>query len=158
MSQCDEDRSIYNGHFEIEIVIDRPLQDVWSQFVNIPSWVISHDIEQVSGQPGCVGSVMRVYLRGAKEEGCHYSKLIKLVPGRQWLLKTYSEKGDAYQMTGFDDGRLVAMEGKTKAVFNLYIEIKGEAVAADPSAINLDASRETMVKNLSNLKQILEGR
>src|SRR6266702_1276 len=159
MSQCDEDRSVYNGHFELEVLIDRPVEEVWPQFIDIPSWVTSHDIETVYGTPGTVGSITRVSFKKAKEQGFplahhHYCKLIKVVPERQWILKTYPERGGSYgmQMTGFDDGRLVAIDGKTKAIFNVFIEIRSEAVAKDPASMNMDISREGMVKNLNNLK------
>src|SRR6266702_2180424 len=97
MSQCDEDRSVYNGHFELEVLIDRPVEEVWPQFIDIPSWVTSHDIETVYGTPGTVGSITRVSFKKAKEQGFplahhHYCKLIKVVPERQWILKTYPER------------------------------------------------------------------
>jgi len=165
MSQHDEDPTIYNGHFEVEVLIDRPVQQVWKAFLDIGSWVTSHDIETLHGTPGTVGSITRVSFKKAKEQGVplphyHYCKLIKVVPEQQWILKTYSEEGGSYgmQMTAFDDGRLIAAGSQTRATFNIFAEIRSEAVAKDPSAMNLDVSREGMLKNLQNLKRMVESR
>jgi hypothetical protein len=167
MSQCneDEDCSVYNGHFEVEVLINRPVGQVWKQFLDVSSWVISHDIENASGVPGTLGSITRVSPKNAKEQRLppapyHYCKIIKLVPERQYVLKTYPEKGGSYGMhsISFDDTRFVAIDGKTKVTFSIFFEVKSEAVAKDPAAINVDASREGMVKNLNKLKQIVESR
>lgn len=167
MSPFDEDLSIRNGHYDIEIVIDRPIAQVWKQFLDIRSWVTSHDIEHIYGEPGTVGSITRVSFKGAKAEALprphhHYCKLITVVPEKRWLLKTYSEKGGSYGfgLRGFDDGQLFAMGDKTRVTFNLYIEYQSETFAKDTTldleASRNDVSRDGMVKNLENLKLILE--
>src|SRR6185437_4411931 len=158
MTQYDEDPTVYNGHFELEVLIDRPVEQVWAQFFDIPSWVLTHEIDLVSGARGTVGSITQVFSRNAREEGYHYCKLIKLVPGERWILKIYSERGDEYDFTGFDDGRLVPVDNKSKVIFNIFIEVRGESIAKDPGVMNLDISRENMMKNLNNLKQIIENR
>jgi hypothetical protein len=165
MHNCDEDRSVFSGHYEVEVLIDRPVGEVWKSFLDIGSWVTSHGIEEVSGARGTVGSITRVSFKKAKELGLplphyHYCKIIQLVPERQYVLKTYSEKGGSYgrQMTTFDDTRFVAIDGATKLTFNIYIERKGMDLKKDMGAMNLDDSREGMLKNLNNLKRIVEGR
>ena len=164
MRECDEDRSVYNGHMEVEVVIDRPVGEVWKKYLDNAAWVTTHNIENAHGLPGTLGSIMRSFSVGAKEQGYlpayyHYCKVIKLVPERHYLLKTYSEKGGSYglQMTGFDDTRFISMGGKTKVIFNFFGEMKGEAVEKDPDSMNLDESVEGMTKNLNNLKRLLEG-
>jgi hypothetical protein len=164
MNTFDEDPSTYNGHFEVDIVIDRPVKQVWKHFLNIGSWVTSHDIETIHGTPHTVGSITRVSFKKAKEFELppahhHYCKMIHLISERQWLLKTYSEKGGSYgmQMMGFDDGRVVDLGDKTKAIFGVFLEIKSEAVAKDPTGINLDVSRDGMIQNLANLKRMVES-
>src|SRR5690348_5356755 len=101
MAHTDEDASVHNGHYEVEVVIDRPLAQVWKQFLDIPSWVITHHMEYVYGEPGTEGSIARVAFKKAKEMNFplahhHYCKLIKVVPERQWIQKTYAEKGGSY--------------------------------------------------------------
>jgi hypothetical protein len=164
MSDCDEDRSIYNGHFEVEVVIHRPVAQVWHQFLDIGSWVTSHDIEEVHGERDSVGSITRCSSKAAKQLGVppphyHYCKIIKLVPERQYVLKSYAEKGGSYGMqaiTGFDDTRFIEMGNKTKVVFNIFAAMRGEAIAKDPAAMNLDPSG--MIANLNKLKHIVEIR
>lgn len=165
MSDCDEDRSVYNAHSEVEVLIDRPVAQVWKQFLNMGSWVTSHVIEEIYGARGTVGSITRVSFKGANQEGYpaphhHYCKIIKVVPERQYVLKTYSEKGGSYgvHITAFDDAHFVAKDGGTILTFSFFGEFRGERVAKDPAAINMDASREGMVKNLNTLKRIVEGR
>lgn len=165
MSYCDEDATVYNGHFEIEILIARPVAQVWRQFLDLPAWVTSHRIENASGTPHAVGSITRVTDKTAQELGYappyyHYCKIMKLIPERQYVLKTYSEKGGSYgmQMTCFDDSRFTAIDGKTKITFNLFAEIRGDFVAKDPAAMNLDDSLVGMTSNLNNLKRIAESR
>ena len=81
------------------------------------------------------------------------------MPERQYLIKTYSEKGGSYgmQMTAFDDARFVGIGGQTEIIFNLFAEAKSDAIAQDPTAMNLDDSREGMLGNLLNLKRLLES-
>src|SRR5689334_839144 len=135
MSNYDEDPSIHNGVLELEITIDRPIGQVWHQLLDIGSWVTSHTIEEVSEAKRTVGAITRVSFKRAKELGFppphyHYCKIIKLVPEQQYVLKAYSELGSSsygVQMTGFDDTRLVAVDGnKTKVIFLAYDQIKGE--------------------------------
>ena len=167
MSSFDEDLSVYSDHYEVEVLINRPISQVWKQYVDIPSWVITHRIETVSGEPGTVGSITRVAFKRAQEMGMppphyHYCKLIKLVPERRWVLKTYAEKGGSYgcqEFHTFDEGRVSAVDSQTTLVtFNLFSEIKAEAIARDPGGMNLDASRDGMQRNLENLKKVVEGR
>jgi len=164
MNHVDEDRSVYNGHFELDILIDCPVGQVWKQYLDTPSWVVSHQIERVCGSPDAVGYITRVSDIASKDQGYpppwhHYCKIIKLLPEHQYVLKTYSEKGGSYGMvmTCFDDTRLIAVDAKTHVIFNLYAEIRGDIVAKDPAAMNLDASVEGMGKNLNNLKRMMES-
>jgi hypothetical protein len=167
MSNCEEDRSVFNAHLELEVLIDRPVVQVWKQFLDIGAWVTSHDIENVYGAPGTLGSITRVSFKKAKEQGYppahhHYCKIIALVSERQYLLKTYSERGGSYglQLAAFDDARFFAIDGKTRVTFTFYGEYRGEAVMKDPASMNrsVDVSREGMLKNLENLKQMVESR
>jgi hypothetical protein len=95
----------------------------------------------------------------------HYVQFIKIVPERQFVCKTYSEKGGSYgyeRMTAFDDGRVYAVGDKTRVTFDLFIEYKSEEIAKQSAASKLDewrmdVSREGMLKNLENLKRILEA-
>jgi uncharacterized protein YndB with AHSA1/START domain len=164
VSGCDEGMSVYNGHFELEVLIERPVVQVWRQYLDMASWVTSHDIENAYGAPGTVGSITRVSSKRAKERGAppphhHYCKLIKLVPERQYVLKTYTGKDGAYgmYMIAFDDTRFLATGGQTKIIFNLFVEARSEAIAKESGTMNLDGSREGMLGNLNNLKRILEG-
>ena len=68
----------------------------------------------------------------------HYCKIIKLVPERQYVLKTYSETGGSYgwDIVAFDDARFFSIGQKTKVIFNLYIQIKCPAAATDPASLD----------------------
>jgi len=169
MTNFDEDSSVYNETYEVEVLIDRPIAQVWKQFLDIPSWVTSHHIENIYGEPGTVGSITRVSFKKAKELAMppphyHYCKLIQVLPQKQWVLKTYSERGGSYgfDMKGFDDGRVFAIADKTRVTFNLFIEYTSEVLAKQLRAANADpnlkdASRNGMQKNLENLKRIVES-
>src|SRR5579871_1368999 len=122
-----EGRSVYNGHFELEILVERPVSQVWKQYIDLPAWVTSHKIETVYGEPGAVGSVTLVTDKTAQELGYappyhHYCKIVKLVPQQQYVLKTYAEEGGSYgmDMTCFDDTRFIAVGGHTRIVFNIF--------------------------------------
>jgi len=164
MRSYDEDRSVYSGHYEVDILIDRPVRDVWKNFLDIGSWVMNFDIEEVSNPKRVLGAITRVSPKNAEETGLspplyHYCKIIKLVPERHYLLKTYSEKGGSYglQVIGFDDFRFIVKDGKTKVIFNIFAEMKGEAVVKDPESVSLESSREGMAQNLNNLKRLVES-
>jgi hypothetical protein len=129
--------------------------------------VTSHDVENVYGAVGAAGFITRLSTKAKSWVGTppphyHYCKVLKLVPERQQLLKTYTEKGGSYgmQMIAFDDTRLITMGDRTKITFDIYMEAKSEAIAINPGAMaqQLEASRDGMAKNLSNLKRIVESR
>src|SRR5262245_27621715 len=116
MNFFDEDQSVFSGHFEVDIVVDRSAAEVWTTFVDTRQWVTSHVIENVYGDPGTVGSITRVSSPDAVDwppAPYHYCKLIEVIPGHRWVIKTYSEKGGSYglHMSGFDEGRLIEIDG-----------------------------------------------
>jgi hypothetical protein len=157
-NQLDEGPGVYNGHMEVEVVIDRPVSEVWPRFLDFPSWMTSHQIEEVYGSRS-VGSITRVFTRNAKEWGLptphyHYCKIIKLITEKQYLLKSYSEKGGSYglQMVGFDDARLSSVGGRTLVTFNFFAQV----IAKDVSGMNVENSRPGMLTNLENLKRMVE--
>lgn len=164
MSNCDEDPTVYNGHFEVHVLIKRAVREIWPQYLDKSSWVTTHDVEQVYGKPGTVGSITRVSFKRAAEVGLprphfHYCKIIKLEQEKESLIKTYSADGGSYGMrlTGFDHMRFSAVGANTRATFSIFLEARSEAIAKDPAAFNLDGSRVGMLGNLNNLKRILES-
>src|SRR6185437_7683748 len=138
MTQYDEDPTVYNGHFELEVLIDRPVEQVWAQFFDIPSWVLTHEIDLVSGARGTVGSITQVFSRNAREEVYHYCKLIKLVSGARWILKTFLERGAEYDYTAFEEGRLLPVNNKRNVIYNNFIEVIAQSNEKDPGVMNLD--------------------
>ena len=165
MNSFEEDRSIYNGNFEVEIIIDRPVAQVWRQYVDAASWITTHDIEFLKGGPGIEGSVRRIAFKKATELSTpgphfHYGKIVKAIPEQQQLVKTYTGEGGAYGMhfLCFDDARFVSLgTAQTKVIFNTFAQVQSEAVAQDPAGFNLDSSRQGMLGNLQNLKRMLES-
>lgn len=171
--EFDEDAAVANGTYEIEIVIDAPVANVWQQFLDIGSWVTSHKIEEVGDVRRTLGAVTRVspredVVKNIEADGPavplphhHYCKIIKFVPEQQYVLKTYAEKGGSYGLEdfiAFDDTRFVAADGKTNMTFTLFSHFKGTLVADDPDAMirSMDGSRAGMVENLENLKRLVE--
>jgi hypothetical protein len=164
MSNYDEDPSIYNGLSEVEVVIDRPVAQVWNQFLDIGSWVTSHVIETVCGTVGTLGSIMRVSFKGATDLSMppphhHFCKVIEVIPERQYVLKTYSARDGSYglRFSSFDDSRFFARNGGTRLTFALFAEFRGERASHDALARSVDVGREGMLKNLGNLKRMMEG-
>ena len=167
MVYLGEDLDIYNATYEVDCLINASIEDVWKQYIDISSWVTSHAIENVHGEPGSIGSVTRVSFKRVEEFSMppahhHYCKIIKLIPEQQYVLKTYSEKGGSYgwHIVAFDDARFYEVEQKTMVVFNLYIEIKCDAAVKDPESLDrsMEASREGMIANLNRLKNLVEAR
>jgi hypothetical protein len=173
VSSVDEDRSVWNGTYEVDVVIDAPPSKVWDQFLDVGSWVTSHTIEEVGEPRRSLGAITRVSpseeaMRAISEATGeelppahhHYCKIIHFVPEQQYVLKTYSEQGGSYglELTAYDDTRFTTVDGgKTKVTFNLFCEMKGDLVAKDPSAMSLEGSRLGMVENLNNLKRLVES-
>lgn len=167
MSSYDEHPRVYNGAYEVEVTIDRPVKEVWPQFIDIGSWVTSHDIELVQGSKTAVGGITKVSFRRAKEVGMpephhHYCKIIKFIPEKQYVLKTYNEKGGSYgwDIVAFDDSRLYDLGGRTRITFALFIEMKSDIVINDRPSIDraMETSQQGMAQNLQNLKRIVESR
>ena len=164
MSKFDEDSLVHNNILDLEIVIDRSVAQVWKQLMDVGSWVTSHDIEEVSDVRRTLGAITRVSARRAKELGFppphyHYCKIIHLIPERQCVLKSYSEKGGSYgmRMTGFDDTRLIAVDGQTKISFRAYSEYRGELLIKMSEALKSAEEDDHMLKNVENLKRIVEN-
>ena len=171
MNDWNEGPSIYNGFSEVEIVINRPIAEVWNKFLDLGSWVMNFDIDELYGKPGTLGSIWRCSFKAAAEQGLppqhhHYCKIYRLIPEQRYVLKTYSAEGGSYGMeiTAFDDGRFIALDpGMTKISFALFCEYKGknvaEAAAKNPSVWDDDVrqSADGMLSNLNNLKRILES-
>jgi hypothetical protein len=162
----DENPTVHNWHYEVAVTIDRPAARVWKQYLDIGSWIHSHNFETVSGKPYEVGSITRFAIKGAKEMGMppahhHYCKIIKLIPEHQYLIKAYTEKGGSYgwQFITFDDTRFIERDGKTKVTFNFYAEHKAQEAPKDWIALRegLEASREGMSRNFDTLKRIVES-
>jgi len=159
MINYDERPFVRNGHLELEVFIDRSVDKVWKRFIDMGSWVTSHRIEQIHGEPGAVGSIIRASFNRASELAMplphhHYCKIIKLSWEQQYLFKTYSESsGGSYGLaiTGFDDTRFHSEDQGTRVTFNFYGEYAGEVVIKDPS------DGDHMFKNLQNLKKLVEG-
>jgi len=167
MNNGEEDPFIYNWTQEIEFLINRPVAQVWKQHLNLQTWVITHRQEWVSGSPDKIGSVVRTSSKVAIESGMptpnyHYCKIIKLVPERQYVLKTFTEEGGSYGWEGiaFDDTRFIELEGKTKLIFNIYGAIRTDATVKDPASLEraMENSRNGVLENFENLKRILESR
>lgn len=166
MNHHEESPSISNHHYEVDIVIDRPVKVVWKQFLDMGSWVTSHDFVQITGERGGLGSVMRIALKNAQARGLHppfyhYSKTIAVFPERRWLLKIYYEKGGSYgvaRCTSFDDFQFVRSGEHTRVVCNFFEEFEGGLLDKDPDLIrrSLDASQKGMLLNLQSLKTLLE--
>lgn len=167
MSQYDEDPSVFTDYYKVEITIDRPVREVWNQFLDLSSWIVTHDIVEVSGARGTLNTITRVTPRGKDHSApaYHYCKIIKVVPERQYLLKGYAEKGGSYgglYFSSFDDTLFFPMDGKTKVTFELFSEVRGEPIMTartkDPGSLSLDPSKAGITKNFENLKRIVEGR
>jgi len=85
MRDCQEDPTVFNGYLDFEVTIAAPVSRVWKKVLDITSWVTSHEIVNVFGEPGTVGSITRVSFRKAKELGYtpahhHYCKIVRLIP------------------------------------------------------------------------------
>jgi hypothetical protein len=160
-----EDSSVYNGVLNLEITIARSAAEIWPRFLKIGSWVVSHRIEELSSPGRAIGAVTRVSpvavnLDGYPPPHYHYCKIIKLIPERQYVLKTYSELGGSYgdvQMTAFDDTRFIPVDDThTKVTFDFYAEFKSATLTDDPGAMDVEGSRQGMMNNLENLKRMVE--
>lgn len=166
MDNIDEDSSVFSGHYETDVQIDRPVGLVWNQFLDLSSWVTSHRIQLLAGGQATLGAITRVSPNidelPLPRPHYHYCKIIVVVPERKYVLKTYSERGGSYglQLACFDDFQFVALDRQTKVIMNLFVDYRGESVAKDPSAMRagLNASLEGMKGNLRNLKRIVESR
>jgi hypothetical protein len=146
------------------VLIDRPVAQVWKQYLDVGSWVTSHDIEEISEAKRTLGAITRVSFRRAKDLGFptphyHYCKIIKLVPEQQCVIKAYSENGGSYggRIIGFDDTRFEALDGKTRWSFRAFSEYKGELVTKEPEAIKDSEEDNHMLRNMENLKHIVES-
>ena len=167
MSNYDEDASIVNDLLDLEILIVRPVAQVWKQWLDLSSWVISHDIEQVEGERDEVGGITRVSDRCSKEVGYptphyHYCKVIELIPQRRYVLKSYTEKGGSYglQFIGFDEARFhIVDRDSTKVHFRFLGETRGMAtlIVEHPAKLTEVGSDNHMWRNLENLKRIVES-
>ena len=158
-----EDTSIENVLLDLQILINASVSKVWAHWIDMASWVTSHRIEHVSGEIGTVGLISRASFALAGDMGYpaphyHYNQVLKVVPEQQYTFKTYSEAGGSYglRMLGFDDARFIDAEEKTKVTFRFYGEYKTEIPRDQSKPLSGDGNH--MMRNLENLKRIVEGR
>jgi len=171
MDSCkfDEDPSILNLILDLEVVINCPVQAVWKHWLELGSWVLSHDVDTVHGVPGALGSVMRASNKRGAELGMHisevplphyhYCKIIKIVPEKVYVLKTFSEKGGSYgmDMAGFDQAKFELIGEKTKISYHYIGSYKSPKFIGGPFLKDPDDDDDHMLKNLLNLKRIVEA-
>ena len=111
-----------------EIIIDRPVRDVWPELFNYNTWNPQHigaKVERVAGQPGNEGEI----ILESKKSGDGYLppiviETVKVVPFKQLVWKMYKPQ-ETPEIT-FVDFSLDEVGNTTRFVYNSYGEILEE--------------------------------
>jgi hypothetical protein len=158
------DEKPYRSQFLlVETEIDHPVEAVWSQAVDIASWMTNHRLETLDGESGKVGHFERVYPTGltdaVPEPHYHLYGIAEVVPNRLLVLEVFPERGGSYgdseippDYVGFDNLLFTDLGGKTK-LSALMIETS----TADLSGSGTDEEKiSTLTSYFDNLRALLD--
>ena len=138
-----------------EVIIDRPIREVWSKALDIDAW-LRDNFKTVKGKAGEEGEV-----RQATSEGAMSSYLVttlRIKPLEQLVLKVSPEKGSDF--IGFAVFSFADLGGQTRFIHDFYFEAAEPEVRkeeARPSCKEQDENTQRGVeKNAQDLKTFVE--
>ena len=120
------DQRPYESYYKIhETTINHPLEKVWPHVLNIGGWMINHEMETISGEPGQEGHLVKVMPHGIGDEvplpHYHLYGITKIIPYKYIALEIFNEEGGSYGVNkkgmSFDSILLNEVNGKTKITF-----------------------------------------
>lgn len=139
-----------------EVTIDRPLDYVWSRFVDIRSWMSHLQFDEVSGPPNDVGELRRVTQRGQTGTiRSYHIKTIHVEPLKRFVVKVLP--GEGIDHFGFAAFNFESTGKSTKVVYDIYVEMDRAAVPEAPSTKETVPAADNPAPGvLARLKQFVE--
>ena len=120
----------YQGIVTIEKIINHPIKDVWSQFIEFENWVTSARIEPISSENTMVvGEISKTtpqYGVSLKKPEYYYIwKTMHIVPQRELVYTAYIENPSVwgYEATSFHHWKLSEINGSTAISLSTYWEV-----------------------------------
>jgi hypothetical protein len=107
-----------------ELLIEAPLQTVWRNMLDYPSWQHFPTVKHLSGEPGQEGElVMLKKVEKGFEFPAYHAYTIKLEPLRRVIWKVYLETGvEPYEFFGIVEFEVDAVAHQTLFSYHLLYE------------------------------------
>jgi hypothetical protein len=143
-----------------EVTIDRPAALVWPRLLDLASWKDSiGSLEHVAGEPNAAGELRFVKPPDGNEAAGYFVRSVKLVPGRQLVMKLFGQGGQAF--VGFAAFNLNEASGRTTVVYDVYVEYRvpdlSEEERRDAAEQLYRATQTKLDQEHLKLKALVEG-
>lgn len=149
----------------VEATFDCPIEKVWTQALDIPSWMTAHRLETIDGESGTVGHFVKVHPRNlaADTPSPHYHLygIANLIPLKAIILEVFPEQGGSYGKTRpticFDTILFTDLGGRTHvAVYLIDVQLeKGDEEFRARRQVELEGSRAKLTGYFENLRRLL---
>lgn len=137
-----------------DLVIDRPVKDVWPFVLNYTLWQDFSHAEHISGPQGGEGEVvlLKKEEKGLEAFPPYYGRTLKIIPEQQFVWKTYPRKinDDVMDFAGIVDFRLSEKDGKTVFSYYFYYEFM-------PLGLSDSEQQEFKVEYVENFKTVFSS-
>jgi hypothetical protein len=141
-----------------EIVIDRPVSDVWPRFLDMQAWMAGVRLQHVEGEVGSEGEVRSVGPSSNKVGSDYLIKTVRITRFKQYVIKITPGTLDYF---GFADFSFFELNGATHLVYDIYVESKTPAMTEKEFALYSKEQYENaypvVAKNNQTLKALVES-
>jgi hypothetical protein len=151
----------------VDTVVDHPVGRVWTQVLDIGSWMDAHELVTLEGRSGQVGHFERVLPRGlgadVPEPHYHLYGVAKILPHRMLALEVIPERGgsygEAHEWASFDTILLTDLNERTHLSF-LMVDVNfgpGSSDSQKAQAEKVEQGRKLIYSYFDNLKALLSN-
>ena len=139
--------------FRNEIIIDRPVEQVWPQLFKFMQWNPHHigaKIIRLAGEPDCEGEIVLEYPKAANGYGPPVViETVKVIPFEKlvWKLSEPQEKPQSY-VVNFTDFSLESLDARTRFIYHSYFEVLKSALGSMPSDQQFDEIHREIFESL----------
>lgn len=147
--------------FRAQIVIARPVKEVWPIFLAMEDWMLNVRFERVAGEAGAVGERRKVSAAGTqKDDGFYYIETVLVAPRERYVVKVAPGSGTSFD--GFAAFSFMDNGASTLMTYDIYVNSTAPPMDdrqfAEYSRERARRTKQAVEANNENLKKIVEAR